>query len=180
MAAVERLIVVAEIGERLDADASGQFIDAPRQHQHERKGKLGAGDIGAAPLGEHGDAAFGAGCLVDAPQVDAVFLHGLELRCRGDLLRADRQAFNDQRARVGEVGAQLLLGFDHPHLGRVELRGLPANLVAPAGQIRLVMGEEIRVGGDAFAAHMRVEHDLHDAQKAVVLDDNEIGHSILR
>ena len=180
MAAVERLIMITKVGERLDADAAGQLVDAPCQHQHESERKFRAGDIRAATQSANGDAALGTSLLVDTAQVDTIFLHRFERRRRGELLGSDRQTFNDQYACFGEVGLQFLLGFDHPYLGRIELPCLPPDLVAPAGEIRLVVSKKVRIGGDAFFADIGVEYDLNDAQETVVFDDNKIGHKSTR
>ena len=175
-----RLVGEADLREALDGDAALQLVDAPRQHQHQRQRQLGAGDIGAAADGKHRDAARCAGGSVDAAQVDAVFLHRLEAGRRGELAGADREAFDDQRGAVGEVGAQLVLCFDEAHLGRVEPGAVRANARAPAVEIGIVVGEKIGIGRVALAARIGIEHQRHDAQETVVFDDNEIGHSILR
>ena len=179
MAAVERLVGMAERGERLGADAALQFVDAPRQHQHQGERQLGAGDIGAAAQGQHGDILGGAGRAIDAAQIDAVFLHRLEPRRRRKLIGADRKRLDDQRIGVGKIVAQRVLVFHHPHFGRIKLWHPLPQFDAPAVEIRLVMGEEIRISRAALVARLRIEHDLDHAQETIVFDDENRRHRLI-
>ena len=96
--------MIAKLGERLDADASSQFVDPARQHQHQGERKLGARDVGAAPDAEQRDT-VDAGRLVYAAKIDTVFLHGLQLRGRHKIVGADGQRLDDEPMRIGEIAA---------------------------------------------------------------------------
>ena len=153
-----------------------------RQHEHERD--LGAGDVGAAADREHLDAAGGTGRGVDTAHAQTVGLHRGEPWGGGDFLRSERERFDDCRAAAGQRRAQLFLRPDQPHFGRIKPRHARTHAAAPAGEVGLVMGEEIGVGGNAVGRRAWVEHDADDAQKAVVFHGQDRtlggGHGAVR
>ena len=158
------------------ADAVLQFVDTARQHQHQRDRQFGAGNIGASTNGEHGDSFGGARRAIDAAQIDAVFLHRFEMRRGRDLGGAKRKPFDDQRLGVGKVSVQLILCFDHSHLGRIKPLRLCAHPIAPAIEIGLIMREKIRIGSVTLAARIRIKNELYDTKKTIVFDDDDIWH----
>ena len=174
VAAVEGLKMITELGERLDADAPGQ----PRRHlglrQHQTDRMLGAGDVGAPPQRQDRDAAGGGGVGVDIAQAHAIFLHHLQPRRARELLVTKRQRFDHDGIGVGEVRAQLF-GFHQPHLGCDKPPRTRPHARAPAREVRLVVGEEIGVGCAPLGAGGRIEHDLDQAQKHIVLDDKNFA-----
>ena len=91
-----------------------------------------------------------------------------------DLGGAERKAFDDQRFGVGKVSVQLILRFDHSHLGRIKPLRLSAHPIAPAVEIGLVMREKIRIGSVTLAARIRIKNELHDTKKTIVFDDDDI------
>ena len=92
VAAVERPVGMAFLGELRAADAADHAVELARLRQHQRERVLGAGDVGAAADGEHGHAAFGAGGGVDAGDAGAVFLHELAASARRQARRGRRPA----------------------------------------------------------------------------------------
>ena len=119
---LERPVSAAGGLDALDGDQAVEFVELPRQHQHQAEGMLGAGDVGAAPQREQLDAFLGAGGGVDVAQARAEFLHDLEPARRGKVIPLDAKRLDHQRDAVLEVRAHLGLGRHHPHLGGIESR----------------------------------------------------------
>ncbi len=173
VAAVERLVDIALGRELLGTDPSGQAMHLLGQRQHQRDRNLGAGDVGTAPERHELDAARRAGRGIDVARHGAIFLHHDEIGSGGELCRPHRQRFDDQAARLGQVRAHVLGGFDEPHLARKERADALAHARAIAVEIRLVMGEEVRIRGMALGRGRRIEQDADDAQEGIVLDDED-------
>ena len=170
MAAVERLVAVADRRELLGADAVHHALHLLGERQHQHEGDFRAGDVGAPADGEHLDAARLAGAGVDVARAGAELLHRHEVAADGEIVASDRQRFDDQRLAAGKLQPHLLRGVDEPHLRRIERRRARTDALAVALEVALVVGEEIREGRDALLRRRRIEHDADDAQEAIVFD----------
>jgi hypothetical protein len=133
---------------------------------------LGAGNVGAAADVQHRHAALGAGAGIDAAERESVFLDEFQIRRGGKLRAANGQRLDRNAARVGEHGAQFLLGIDQLHPGREQARHPGAYPRAIVVEV-CVVGEEIGKGGVALGRRVGIEHDLQHAQERIVFDDKE-------
>ena len=85
---------------------------------------------------------------IDVAQPRAVFLHHDQVGGGGKLRRGPTASDSTISAWRPALRAQLLGGVDQPHLGREQRCRALAHALAPAGEIALVVGEEIGIGGD--------------------------------
>ena len=170
-AAVERLVDIALGGECFGTDAPGQAMHLLGERQHQRDGNLRAGDIGAPAEGQHLDAARRTGRGVDIAGHDPVFLYRNKIGADGELGRPDRQRFDDQAAGAGQVGVQVLGCVNEPHPAREQRTDAPAHARAIAVKIRIVMGEEVGVGGARSGEVVGSSTTPTRRRKGIIFDD---------
>ncbi len=142
--------MVADRGQLFGADAAGEAMQLLGEREHQRDGELGAGDIGAAPDGQHLDAFRGTGGEVDVARLEAVLLHDSKCAAGGKLGLADLERFDDQGGAAGQCRAHSSCALDQPHLARKELPGPRTHAPAVVIEVGLVVGEEIGVGRVTF------------------------------
>ncbi len=150
MAAIERLVGIASLGKLFGTDAAEHAIELLGERKHERKRHLGAGTIDAPADGEHAHAFGRAGGLIDIARQRAEFLHHLEVGVGRKLLRSDFEPLDDERAASRQGREQLLLRRHDACLRRKQRANALAHARHIAGEIRLVVGEEVCKGGVAL------------------------------
>jgi hypothetical protein len=83
------------------------------------------------------------------------------------------ERLDDQAARAGQICTHVLRRFDQPHPAGEKRADARAHARAIPVEIRIVMGEEVRVGGIALGRGRRVEHDADDAQEGIIFNDED-------
>ena len=145
MAAIERLVRIADLFQQLWADATSDPIELSRQHEHQRNRVLGAGDVCTPAQREHFDPVCGAGANIDVAWLAAVFLHDAQAFAGRKLFRPDLEGLDHQPRASGKGGAQRLLALHQPHFAREQVADARAHALAIAGKIRLIVSEKIGV-----------------------------------
>ena len=130
---------------------------------------LGHGNVDAAALHAHGDAALEAGRRVDVAGKPAEFLDDAELLCAGERLLADPKPLDHERVGVGDFRRHVGLVLGEDDVGGKEAGDALAHARDPALEVRLV--EAVPVGDrlEVLGWHIGIEHDGDASQHVVLL-----------
>ena len=90
---------------------------------------------------------------------------------RYQLFVADGEIFDHDHARAFGMGQQFRLTVHEVNVGWKDIRRLRAHVVAPAKKIRRVVLAEMRKGIQPLFRRARIQDDLNETEKAIVLYD---------
>lgn len=114
---------------------------------------------------------------IDARSNRAVFLYDLERATgRGNLARAKSEILNQGDLPTGETREQRGFVIGEANFRGVETVDARSDAVAPTGEIRQVMGQEVGECAHALGGSRRIENNLKKSKKGIVLNnDNGTG-----
>ena len=101
-----------------------------------------------------------------------VFLDDLERASgRRNFGLANRQRFDHNRLRAENICEQVGLIIDEADVYGIETFCASADTVAPAAEVRQIVSAEMGECGEALGGRCRIENNLDQPKKAIVLDN---------
>ena len=154
------------------ANQIGILSELSGQREHQGKRLFGRRNIGAAPDRQYLNTSPSAGRGIDVSRSGAILLDDLErISGRRNFSRADGQGFHHDGPGAGKIREQFGFIVHEPDSRGIKMLRASAHTLAPAGKVRQIMRAEVGKCRESFGGRGRIEYDLNQAKKGIILDD---------